>query len=91
MIYTSPLKALSAQKRRQLSDIFGAEAVGLATRWTVRSGSEAVGSLGIKGYMVGEDFGGHSVSYMERWELVSGVLWTPWIYFIMANLKCSGA
>ncbi|CAK9024302.1 DExH-box ATP-dependent RNA helicase DExH15 chloroplastic (ATP-dependent RNA helicase ISE2) (Protein EMBRYO DEFECTIVE 25) (Protein INCREASED SIZE EXCLUSION LIMIT 2) (Protein PIGMENT DEFECTIVE 317) [Durusdinium trenchii] len=31
MIYTSPLKALSAQKRRQLSDIFGAEAVGLVT------------------------------------------------------------
>lgn len=30
LVYTSPLKALSAQKRREFSEIFGEDAVGLA-------------------------------------------------------------
>lgn len=30
LIYTSPLKALSAQKRREFGEIFGLDAVGLA-------------------------------------------------------------
>ena len=48
LIYTSPLKALSAQKRREFAAIFGLEAVGLVP-WVEFTEHFPVGSLGKSG------------------------------------------